>query len=344
MDRSREWIRPRNTGGPATYSVTARRVPPLPDNARTDLADAELLELPPGLQRDRWNALLATWQVPADPVPALARIGTMLQRHCRYERREPSGPFGNALENFLFAEDDRHGYCMHFASAAAVLLRLRGVPCRIAIGVHGGEPDPSQPGTRRYTSEHAHAWVEVPFAGRGFEVFDPTPATERGQHAPAGTLGSGPVPTLPDEERTRGSMLPWSVDDPTLGVPVAIAAAIGLLLLLLLRRRHRQAGAPTALAEADATPVRHARRLLATLLQELAAAGHGRAPGRTLEAYSRDLAARSWLAAEVEAAFLAWQQVRFGEQPFDAARERLLQQGIAIARAMRARTSGVPTA
>ncbi|MBL8752348.1 MAG: transglutaminase domain-containing protein, partial [Planctomycetes bacterium] len=150
----------------------------------------------------------------------MERIEAGLQQHCRYDRREPSGPFANALENFLFATTDRHGYCMHFASAAAMLLRLRGIPCRIAVGVHGGEPEPTEPGTRRYTSEHAHAWVEVPFAGRGFEVFDPTPAAERGHRAPAATLGAAsapeprpepaaPLPATTTEPATLPALWPW---------------------------------------------------------------------------------------------------------------------------------------
>lgn len=82
-----------------------------------------------------------------------------------------------SFQNFLFADGDRRGFCMHFASAAALMLRLRGIPCRIGVGLHGGGPDPDEPGARIYGSQHAHAWVEVPDGELGYLVFDPTPPT-----------------------------------------------------------------------------------------------------------------------------------------------------------------------
>ena len=71
-----------------------------------------------------------------------------------------------------FATRTRAGYCQHYAGAMAVMLRLLGIPARVAVGFTSG--------TRKddkwvVTDHEAHAWVEVWFAGQGWVPFDPTP-------------------------------------------------------------------------------------------------------------------------------------------------------------------------
>ncbi len=64
------------------------------------------------------------------------------------------------------------GYCQHFASAMILLLRAQGIPARMGIGYAGGEWR-NKGGFYVVRQKHAHAWVEVPFEGRGWIVFDP---------------------------------------------------------------------------------------------------------------------------------------------------------------------------
>jgi transglutaminase-like putative cysteine protease len=68
------------------------------------------------------------------------------------------------------------GYCVHFASAMAVMARTLGIPARVAVGF--------QPGTATtengkpvftVTSHDLHAWPELYFAGIGWLRFEPTP-------------------------------------------------------------------------------------------------------------------------------------------------------------------------
>jgi hypothetical protein len=82
----------------------------------------------------------------------------------------PAGPF--PLRDFLLR--DRAGDCQHFASAAALLLRLAGVPARVVVGFATGVPEPGGRFTVRDTD--AHAWIEVYFQGIGWVAFNPTPA------------------------------------------------------------------------------------------------------------------------------------------------------------------------
>jgi transglutaminase-like putative cysteine protease len=68
------------------------------------------------------------------------------------------------------------GYCQHFAGGMAVMLRLLGIPARVAAGFVAGK---YRDGAWRVTDHDAHAWVEVWFAGYGWLPFDPTPGRGR---------------------------------------------------------------------------------------------------------------------------------------------------------------------
>ncbi len=71
-----------------------------------------------------------------------------------------------------FVIDTKTGYCQHFAGAMAVMLRLLGIPARVAAGFLPG----SYHGDFWQVTDHeAHTWVEVWFRGYGWLPFDPTP-------------------------------------------------------------------------------------------------------------------------------------------------------------------------
>jgi protein-glutamine gamma-glutamyltransferase len=75
-----------------------------------------------------------------------------------------------------FVVDTRTGYCQHFAGAMALMLRLLGVPARVAAGFVPGHYDDA---TWTVTDHEAHTWVEVWFRGYGWLAFDPTPGRGR---------------------------------------------------------------------------------------------------------------------------------------------------------------------
>jgi transglutaminase-like putative cysteine protease len=70
-----------------------------------------------------------------------------------------------------FVVDTRTGYCQHFAGAMALMLRLLGIPARVAAGFVPGH---YQDGTWTVTDHDAHTWVEVWFPRYGWLAFDPT--------------------------------------------------------------------------------------------------------------------------------------------------------------------------
>jgi len=75
-----------------------------------------------------------------------------------------------------FVVDTRAGYCQHFAGAMALMLRLLGIPARVAAGFVPGH---YQDGTWTVTDHDAHTWVEVWFPRYGWLAFDPTPGRGR---------------------------------------------------------------------------------------------------------------------------------------------------------------------
>jgi hypothetical protein len=101
-------------------------------------------------------------------------IGRFVENSATYSlatKRMPSHESDFALW-FLMQADT--GYCVHFASAATVLLRAAGVPARYVTGymAHGIK---NQEVT--VTADDAHAWVEYFDSRYGWRVLDPTPGS-----------------------------------------------------------------------------------------------------------------------------------------------------------------------
>jgi transglutaminase-like putative cysteine protease len=71
-----------------------------------------------------------------------------------------------------FVLDTKTGYCQHFAGAMALMLRLLGIPARVAAGFVTGQYHGD---FWQVTDHDAHTWVEVWFRGYGWLPFDPTP-------------------------------------------------------------------------------------------------------------------------------------------------------------------------
>ena len=86
------------------------------------------------------------------------------------ERPTPPAAGRAPLDAFLF--DTKEGYCQHFAGAMALLLRMGGVPARVATGFSpGGFSKRRDAWIVRDTD--AHAWVEAWFDDLGWVTLRP---------------------------------------------------------------------------------------------------------------------------------------------------------------------------
>lgn len=84
---------------------------------------------------------------------------------------EPGTTSVDSVDHTLF--ETKLGFCAHFASAYATMMRAAGVPARVVTGYLGGEWNPVG-GYLLVRQSDAHAWTEVWLEGRGWARFDPT--------------------------------------------------------------------------------------------------------------------------------------------------------------------------
>jgi hypothetical protein len=84
---------------------------------------------------------------------------------------EPGTTSIDSVDTTLF--DSKRGFCGHFASAYATLMRAAGVPARVVTGYLGGEWNPAG-GYYIVRQSEAHAWTEVWLDGQGWMRVDPT--------------------------------------------------------------------------------------------------------------------------------------------------------------------------
>ena len=86
---------------------------------------------------------------------------------------QPTG--SDSVSVFL---DDEAGFCVHFATAFAIIARSLGIPSRIAVGFLPGVQ--AENGASVVRGGDAHTWPEVYFEGAGWVRFEPTPASQSG--------------------------------------------------------------------------------------------------------------------------------------------------------------------
>jgi len=84
---------------------------------------------------------------------------------------EPGVTTLDSVDTTLF--DSKRGFCGHFASSYATMMRAAGVPARIVTGYLGGEWNPVG-GYLIVRQSDAHAWTEVWLDDTGWTRIDPT--------------------------------------------------------------------------------------------------------------------------------------------------------------------------
>lgn len=181
--------------GNAAFTVDGQLVAALPVRSRlrydmVSVADGQAdphereallrraLRLPPDVN-PRARALAAQWRRDArDPGELLARAVEFFRAAKLGYTLEPPLLGRDAVDEFLFTT--RSGFCEHFSSAFAFLMRAAGVPARVVTGYLGGDPNPVD-GILTIRQSDAHAWVEVYLEGRGWTRVDPTAAAVPGR-------------------------------------------------------------------------------------------------------------------------------------------------------------------
>lgn len=110
---------------------------------------------------------------------AAMRTAKVLEETAVYDLNvTPMDPLGEFVEHFL---EEKRGYCVHFATTGALLLRMQGIPARYVEGyapwVTGQDMGDEQAGSLVRDSD-AHAWVEVYLDGYGWYPVEMTPGRQ----------------------------------------------------------------------------------------------------------------------------------------------------------------------
>ncbi len=280
------------------YSVRANRV--LPE--RDALARAQVNGIDPSISQQ--------YGQPIDVSPYVARVtanvikgqtseydkAVALQRYFTNPlngyvyslRASQPAPGQDPVDAFLLG---KNGFCEQYATTMAVMLRVAGIPSRVAVGFTPGTQDSSDKQVYSVTTRDAHAWPEAWFAGTGWVRFEPTPAASgstvpaysvpapdavanpsdptRPSAAPSSSAAGRPAGhTDPDLlAATRSTASPTSAkhtqdNSRWLLVPVAVAILLVVPLLLTQVRRRRRWAHPNPLTaweqlRDDATDVGH---------------------------------------------------------------------------------------
>lgn len=123
-------------------------------------------------------------------------VANMVSESADYNLSTKRMPLGEKDFALWFLEESDIGYCIHFASAAAVLLRAAGIPARYVTGylvsARAGE-------TVQVRQKDAHAWVEYYIPGIGWQVLEVTPAGSTAP-VPQETTEAPPIPTEPETQ------------------------------------------------------------------------------------------------------------------------------------------------
>lgn len=127
----------------------------------------------------------------AEALATAKAVAAYLDKLAEYNPDTPTTPEGEDFVSYFLTES-HEGYCMHFASAATLMLRGLGIPARYVTGYVADVPSS---GHANVADSAAHAWVEIYIDGYGWEPVEVTPAYAGSNPGQSGTVTPTPTPT-----------------------------------------------------------------------------------------------------------------------------------------------------
>jgi transglutaminase-like putative cysteine protease len=138
------------------------------------------LQLPPDFPAD---IRLLSESITANATTPYAKVMAIVDYLSKFTYSlEPQIPPEGADSVAYFLFTSKAGFCLHFASAMAVMLRSVDVPSRLVIGYLPGDPG-EKVGQYILRDKHYHAWSQVYFPGSGWVDIEATPSGTESQVA-----------------------------------------------------------------------------------------------------------------------------------------------------------------
>ncbi len=161
------------TDGSLRYTLISSDAPqiePLSENAR-----ARALDLGDTIITPRMRALIGEFtEGTKSSIQIAQRVFDYYNKNEFVYTLQPPLLGSNApVDEFLF--ESRRGFCGHYASSFATIMRRAGVPARLVVGYLGGKFNPRSNQIVVHQSD-AHAWVEIWQQNSGWIRMDPTAA------------------------------------------------------------------------------------------------------------------------------------------------------------------------
>ena len=147
------------------------------NNPYTQFVTLHYLDVPEDIREEltniaRDNGLL---NLPEKEIPAA--VAEYVRGIGRYDLNTPKVPNGEDF-TLWFLKSSHRGYCVHFATAATLLLRCCGIPARYVTGyMTYAQADE----WNEVTSDEAHAWVEYYKSGVGWIPLEVTASSDQAE-------------------------------------------------------------------------------------------------------------------------------------------------------------------
>lgn len=210
----------------------------------------------------------AAWAVPLvqqiageyqSPYHKAQAIAAYVRSSAKYDLKTRKMSAGRKDFAQWFLESSEKGYCVHFATAATVLLKAAGIPARYVTGYL---VEVTEGKTTVVRAENAHAWTEYWLPGFGWTMLEVTPPEEpeeptqqtTPEQSPSTPENTQPENTLPVQTDPVLPQIPVQTPPKTENtwLPALLWSALGLLavgllmfqwkLRVLLRQRRQSRG------------------------------------------------------------------------------------------------------
>mgnify|MGYP003583376042 FL=1 len=249
--------------GDASYTLQTVVAPTLSDGQLAGVATPPLSGTPDSNLPDGVAALAL--EVTGGEVTQLGRaraIERYLTKNGYFARDEsPDARPGHHADRLarMLAAEEMVGDDEQYAVLMALMLHSLGLPARVVMGAYPTQD--AGDGQSSLTGDDVRAWVEVPFEGAGWAVFDPTPPRDqvpqtrvpKPKSVPRQQVLQPPAPPEPpvelppavtddpaDDHRDDVLQIPWGILGAGLGGLILLLGPFAAIIWLKARRTRRR--------------------------------------------------------------------------------------------------------